>query len=126
MARGSVHSDYAFFKLNERFDYNTSQIVIKSFKNKNYFNDDLYLSKLLSLCQKRHYGIYRFNKMLKDKHNKEGYDLYTYSMEKEVINDIIPILFTKYKKYEYDKKYSKIYNKLIYNGFTKVNILKVL
>lgn len=86
----------------------------------------MYLSKLLSLCQKRHYGIYRFNKMLKDKHIKEGYDLYTYSMEKEVIDDIIPILFTKYKKYEYDKKYSKIYNKLIYNGFTKVNILKVL
>lgn len=64
--------------------------------------------------------------MLKDKHIKEGYDLYTYSMEKEVIDDIIPILFIKYKKYEYDKKYSKIYNKLIYNGFTKVNILKVL
>lgn len=121
-----IHSSYAYFKLEEKYGSNVAKSTFNKYKENHSFSDSRYLKELLKLCIARHYGIYRYISMLKAKHINEGYNLYTYSLERDVMNELLFSLYEKYKNLPYDKRMAKIKYKLLYNGFSKLNMEKIL
>lgn len=120
-----IHSDYAFFKLKEKYGEILGNKIYNIYLKNNNFYNDRYLEEVKNLCKSRLYGINRYIYMLKKKHIKNGFNLYSYNEEFIVMNLLVKRLNEKFNGEEHLKMHKKLLNKLKYNGFSKVNILKL-
>ena len=120
-----IHSDYALFKVKEKYGEILGNKIYNAYLKNNTFYNERYLEGVKKLCKSRLYGINRYIDMLKKKHIKKGFNLYTYSEEYVVMNLLLQKLNHKFKGEKNQKLNRKFINKLMYNGISKVNISKL-